>query len=62
MDDIIDVLQAVYQGLNKLQVAGIDNAALLGSCGEGLRQAIRTMQVKMDAEKAEPGAEENKNG
>ena len=52
MQEIIETLTAVYRGLDKIQVSGVDNAALLGSCGEGLRSAIRGLQA-LDALKAD---------
>lgn len=50
MTDIIDVLQAVYQGLNHLQVVGMENAKTLAACGDGLAAAMRALDTLLTAE------------
>ncbi len=50
MQDIIEILGQVLRGLDRLEVRGIGNAQLLGSCGDGLSAAIRGLQ-KLQAEK-----------
>lgn len=49
MQDIIEILRQVLRGLDRLEVRGIGNAQLLGSCGDGLSAAIRGLQ-KLQAE------------
>lgn len=48
MGDIMDVLQAVYQGLDHLQVVGMDNAKTLAACGDGLTAAMRALGALME--------------
>lgn len=50
MQDIIEILGQVLRGLDRLEVRGIGNAQLLGSCGDGLSAAIRGLK-KLQAEK-----------
>lgn len=49
MQDIIEILRQVLRGLDRLDVRGIGNAQLLGSCGDGLSAAIRELR-KLQAE------------
>lgn len=49
MQDIIEILRQVFRGLDRLEVRGIGNAQLLGSCGDGLSAAIRGLR-KLQAE------------
>lgn len=49
MQDIIEILRQVLRGLDRLEVSGIRNAQLLGSCGDGLSAAIRGLR-KLQAE------------
>lgn len=49
MQDIIEILRQVLRGLDRLEVRGIGNAQLLGSCGDGLSAAIRGLR-KLQAE------------
>lgn len=49
MQDIIEILRQVLRGLDRLEVSGIGNAQLLGSCGDGLSTAIRGL-LKLQAE------------
>ena len=49
MQDIIEILRQVFRGLDRLEVRGIGNAQLLGSCGDGLSAAIRELR-KLQAE------------
>lgn len=57
MGDIMDVLQAVYQGLDHLQVVGMENAKTLAACGDGLAAAMRALGALLTAE-APPTAKE----
>ena len=49
MQDIIEILRQVLRGLDRLEVSGIGNAQLLGSCGDGLSAPIRGLR-KLQAE------------
>lgn len=49
MQDIIEILRQVLRGLDRLEVRGIENTQLLGSCGDGLSAAIRGLR-KLQAE------------
>lgn len=55
MSDIIDVLQAVYQGLDHLQVVGVENAKTLAACGDGLAAAMRALGALLTAEASPAG-------
>ena len=44
MQDIIDILRQVWQGLDRLQVVGVSNAQLLGSCADGVNAAFKGLQ------------------
>lgn len=44
MQDIIDVLEQVWNGLDRLQVVGISNAQLLSSCADGVNAAFKGLQ------------------
>lgn len=55
MGDIMDVLQAVYQGLDHLQVVGMENAKTLVACGDGLAAAMRALGALLTAEASPAG-------
>lgn len=68
MQDIIAILRSVWQGLDQLQVRGVDNAQLLGSCADGVNAAIRGLLALQTAEQStvresgQPGETEAANG
>lgn len=55
MGDIMDLLQAVYQGLEHLQVVGMENAKTLAACGDGLVAAMRALGALLTAEASPAG-------
>lgn len=62
MQDIIAILQQVWRGLDQLQVQGVGNAQLLGSCGDGINAAIRGLRQLQAREAAKQEAQEVENG
>lgn len=55
MGDIMDLLQAVYQGLNHLQVVGVENAKTLVACVDGLVAAKRALGVLLTEAASQAG-------
>lgn len=62
MQDIIEILRQVLRGLDRLEVSGIGNAQLLGSCGDGLSAAIRGLRKLQAAAKECAAPKEARHG
>lgn len=62
MHDIINLLQHVYRGMDRISVCGLENQDMLLSCAKGVRSAITGLEAILEAQenaKAEvPDAEE----